>query len=289
MRDDFGDGQRGGIHSGHLVHVGDEFGFAAVAAHYVFGLNEERGGFGFVAIQEVSAGEFEKLRKSFRLLFVVGFENFAGAIETVRAEKRFAEKSQERGVFFIGGNGIEKLDAAFGVTFAQARFGEEQSAGAIVGRELVGAVKIFDGFIEAAGGLGELAGAKIAASGEIAMAEAFGEFAEDHMAAGIFRVEQRDAFIAGERFDIASLLLIELRGRAELFDGFAGTILLLKQGAELHQAVGRLRERAQETGEDGGGLRGVAGFHQAVELRAVILGGERGFAEARVDIGERLD
>jgi len=74
------------------------------------------------------------------------------------------------------------------------------------------------------------------------------------MAAGIFRVEQRNAFIASESFDIAGLLLIELRGRAELFDGFAGAILLLKQGAKLHQAVGWLRECAQETGEDGGGF-----------------------------------
>jgi len=179
-------------------------------------------------------------------LLVVGFEDFARAIEAVRAEKRFAEESQERGVFFIRGDGIEEFDAAFGVTFAQARFGEEEGASAIVWRELVGAVKIFDGFIEAAGGLGELSGAEIAASGEIAMAEAFGEFAEDDVAAGIFGVEQCDAFVAGESFDIAGLLLIELRGRAELFDGFAGAILLLKQGAELHQAIGRLREGAQE-------------------------------------------
>src|ERR1700758_3571672 len=109
------------------------------------------------------------------------------------------------------------------------------------------------------------------------------------MAAGIFRVKQRNAFVASESFDITGLLLVELRGGAELFDGFAGAILLLKQGAELHQAVGRLRERAQETGEDGGGLGGVTGVYQAVELGAVILGGESGFAETRVDIGERLD
>ncbi len=38
----------------------------------------------------------------------------------------------------------------------------------------MGAVEILDGFVEAAGGLGELAGAQIAASGEIAMAEALG-------------------------------------------------------------------------------------------------------------------
>src|ERR1700758_727682 len=109
------------------------------------------------------------------------------------------------------------------------------------------------------------------------------------MAAGIFRVEERNAFVASESFDIAGLLLIELGGSAELFDGFTGAILLLKQGAELHQPGGWRRECAEEMGEDGGGLRGIARFHQAVELRSVILGGERGFAEARVDIGERLN
>ena len=133
MSDDFGDWQRGGIHGGHLVHVGDEFGFAAMAAHQIFCLDEKRGGFGFVATQDVSTCEFEELRESFRLLLVVGFENFAGAIETVRAEERFAEKSQERGVFFVGGDGIEEFDAAFGVAFAQARFGEEKGAGAVFG------------------------------------------------------------------------------------------------------------------------------------------------------------
>ena len=172
--DDFGDWQRGGIHGGHLVHVGDEFGFAAVAAHQIFCLDEERGGFGFVAAQDVSAGQFEELRESFRLLLVVGFENFAGAVEAVGAKERFAEEGEEGGVFFVGGDGIEELNAAFGVAFAEARFGEEQSAGAIVGRKLVGAVEIFDGFIESTGCLGELTGAKITARGEIAMAEAFG-------------------------------------------------------------------------------------------------------------------
>lgn len=151
------------------------------------------------------------------------------------------------------------------------------------------AVEILDGFVKSAGCLGELACAQIAASGEIAMAEAFGEFTEDHMAAGIFGIEQSDAFIARERFDIAGLLLVKLRGSAELFDGFAGAILLLQELAVLHQAVGRLGERAQETREDGGGFGSVARFDEAVKLRTVILGGERGFAEACVDIGERLD
>ena len=121
------------------------------------------------------------------------------------------------------------------------------------------------------------------------MAEAFGEFAEDHVAAGIFGVEERDAFVASERFDIAGLLLVELRGRAELFDGFAGAVLLLQELAVLHQAIGRLGKGAQETREDGGGFGSVTRFHQAIELRAVILGGKRGFAEAGVDVGERLD
>lgn len=133
MSDDFGDWQRGGIHGGHLIHVRYEFGFAAMAAHQIFCLDEERGCFGFIATQDVSAGEFEKLRESFRFLFVVGFENFAGAVETVRAKERFAEEGEEGGVLFIRCDGIEEFDAAFGVTFAQARFGEEKSAGAIVG------------------------------------------------------------------------------------------------------------------------------------------------------------
>ena len=109
------------------------------------------------------------------------------------------------------------------------------------------------------------------------------------MSAGIFGIEERDAFIARERFDITGLLLVELRGCAELFDGFAGAVLLLQELAVLHQAIGRLGEGAQETREDGGGFGSVSRFHQAIELRAVILGGECGFAEARVDIGERLD
>ena len=91
VRDNFGDRQRHGIQGRHLVHVGDEFGLAAVAAHYVFRLVEERGGFGFVAIQDVSARQFEELREAFGLLLVVGFKNFTGAIEAVRAEKSFAE------------------------------------------------------------------------------------------------------------------------------------------------------------------------------------------------------
>ena len=62
------------------------------------------------------------------------------------------------------------------------------------------------------------------------------------MAAGIFGIEERDAFIAGESFDIAGLLLVELRGSAELLDGFAGAVLLLQELAVLHQAIGRLGE-----------------------------------------------
>src|SRR4029077_8419657 len=99
---------------------------------------------------------------------------------------------------------------------------------------MVGALEIFDGFIEAAGSLSELAGAKVAASGEIAMTEALGEFTENDVARGIFGVEKSDAFIASESFDVALLLLVELSGSSELLDGFSGAVLLLKKQTELH-------------------------------------------------------
>jgi len=150
----------------------------------------------------------------------------------------------------------------------------------------MGALEIFDGFIEAAGSLSELAGAKVAASGEIAVTEALGKFTENDVARGIFRIEKSDAFIASESFDVALLLLVELSGSAELLDGFSAAVLLLKKQSELHQAIGRLRKGAKKAGEDGGGFGSVTGIDEAVELSSVELSGEGGLVEASVDIGE---
>ncbi len=68
--------------------------------------------------------------------------------------------------------GSSSAYGTFGVALAQAGFGKEQSAGAIVGGKMVRAAEIFDRFIDAAASLGQLAGAEVAAGGEVAMAEA---------------------------------------------------------------------------------------------------------------------
>ena len=75
------------------------------------------------------------------------------------------------------------------------------------------------------------------------------------MTRGIFRVEQRHAFVAGERLDFALLLLEEISGGgAELLDGLAGAILLLQEHGVTHQAIGRLGKGAKKAREDGGGF-----------------------------------
>ena len=66
-------------------------------------------------------------------MLVVGVEDFASAIEAMSAKKGLTEECEKGSVFFIRSNGIEERDAAFRVSFAEFGFGEEKSAGAIVG------------------------------------------------------------------------------------------------------------------------------------------------------------
>ena len=84
----------------------------------------------------------------------------------------------------------------------------------------MGAAKIFESFIEAACGLRQLAGAKKTARGKVGVPQALGEFAQRHMPREVFRIEQRHAFVAGQRLDIALLLKEEFGGGGELLDGF---------------------------------------------------------------------
>ena len=268
--------------------MGGELGFAAGAAHPVFRLDEKSGGLVVEAGAEIGGGEFEEFAEAIGLLLEVSLEDVAGAVEPAGAQQGLTEEREERSVVIFRREGIEQSDGAFGVALAEFRFGEEESAAAIFGRELVGVAEIFEGFVEAADGLGELAGAKIAARGEVGVAELLGKLGERDVTSGIFRVEHSETFVTGERFDFALLLEVETGGGAELFDGLAGAVELLEEHAVAHQAIGRLGEGAEKAREDGGGFGGVAGVDEPVKLHAVVLGGLGGFVEACIDVGERL-
>ena len=121
------------------------------------------------------------------------------------------------------------------------------------------------------------------------MPQFFREFAQHDVPRRAFRIEQRHAFIARQRFHAALLLQEKLRGRAELLDRFRGVILLLQERGVTHQAVGRLRVGTQKPAENGGGLGRVAQVEQAVELDAEIRGGPLRLVQPGVDVGEPLD
>ena len=127
------------------------------------------------------------------------------------AQKAFAEESEERGVLFIGSKGLEKRDRAFGITFAKLGFCEKQRAGAVVGQKPVGPAEILQRFVQAAAGLRQLSCAEEATRGKIGVTQLLGEFAKDDVPRGIFRVEERHAFVARQRFDIALLLRGKVR------------------------------------------------------------------------------
>ena len=148
--------------------------------------------------------------------------------------------------------------------------------------------KIFERFIQPAAGLGQLPRAEKTARGKIGVPQPFREFAQNHVPRWIFRIEQRHAFIARERLDTALMLQEKLGGGGELLDGFRGVILLLQQAAVAHQSIGRLRIRPEKTAEDRGSLGGVAHFEQAVELGAVILGGQFGLVQPGMDVRKSL-
>ena len=148
--------------------------------------------------------------------------------------------------------------------------------------------EVFERLIEPAGCLRQLSGAQEAARGEVGMLQALGKVAENYVPRDVFGIEERDAFVTRQRIDIALVLKKELRRRAELLDGLGGPVLLLQQNAIAHQSVGGLRKRSKEAGEDRRGLGDVARLDVPVELRAVILGGERRLVEASVDVGQRL-
>lgn len=120
------------------------------------------------------------------------------------------------------------------------------------------------------------------------MTGAVGQLAQHHVARRVLGVEQGDAFVAGQRFHFAVFLLKEPCGDAVLLDGFHRPILFLENHRIAHQAVGRLRERTEKTRENRGSLEAVTCFDQAVELDAVILRGESGLVQARVDVSECL-
>src|SRR5271169_3689273 len=109
------------------------------------------------------------------------------------------------------------------------------------------------------------------------------------MAIGIFAIELGDFFVAAEGFDFLIHFVIALGGGVVLLDGFGYAILLLELDGIANQALGWLRDAAEETAIDGGGFRGVAGIEQAIELQAVVVGGADWFIQADVEIAQGQD
>ena len=120
------------------------------------------------------------------------------------------------------------------------------------------------------------------------MPQFFGQLAQRQMPRAIFRIQQRHAFVARQRFDTALLLQEKRRCGVELFDRFVRVILLLQQRGVAQQPVGRLRVGPQKTTENRGGLRGIAYIEQPVELDPEILRGLLGFVQAGVKVGKAL-
>src|SRR5690242_10771130 len=200
---------------------------------------------------EVGGDGFENFGKTVWLLPVIPQKTFGGLIEPARTQKAFAEEREECGVLFVGRKRFEKLDGAFGVALAKPRLGEQKRAGTVVRCKPVGIFKIFDGLIERAGGLRELAGANKAARRKIGMTKAGGELGKSYVARGAIRLEHGHALVAGQRFDAAPLLLEDRRSGRILLDRFAGAALALQKRAIAHQAVRRLRKLAQKARVDG--------------------------------------
>ncbi len=156
--------------------------------------------------------------------------------------KGFAKEREKRRVLLIGRERIEQRGGAFGIALSQFGIGEKQGAGAVAGQEAVRTAEIFEGLVQASGCQRQLAGAQEAAGGKVGMLQALGQVSEHHVRDRILRIEQRDALVTGQGINVALMLQKKLRRRAELFDGFGGTILLLQQNAVAHQPVGGLRE-----------------------------------------------
>src|SRR5580704_4223987 len=102
------------------------------------------------------------------------------------------------------------------------------------------------------------------------------------MTVGIVGIELSDFFIAAESLGRLVHFVIALGGGVVLLDGFGDAILLLELDGVADQALGWLRDSAEETAIDGGGFGGVAGIEEAIELQAVVMGGADGFIEADV-------
>ena len=172
---------------------------------------------------------------------------------------------------------------------AQARFGKEQRDGSIVGREFVRVTEIFERQIDFAQRLAELAGAQITVRGKILLAEFFRQFRHDQMAVGIVGIELRDFFVAAESLGLLIHFVVALGGGVVLLDGFGYAILLLELHGVADQALGWLRDAAQETAIDRGGFGGIAGIEQAIELQAVVMGGADWLIQADVEIAQSQD
>jgi hypothetical protein len=103
----------------------------------------------------------------------------------------------------LGERGSSSATAPFRVALSQLRFREQQRAGAVLGRYFVGAPEVFERQIEASGSQRQLARPQEAARGQIGVAKLFGQFAQSRVPVRILGIEKRDAFAAGQGFDVA--------------------------------------------------------------------------------------
>ena len=287
-RHGLGQGNGGGIGRRQPVQLRGKLCFLARFPHRFFDLPEKRHGFLIFPRADVPAGNLEKLSKAVGFLLVICLENLLRPVQPPRSQQPFAEQRQERRVLFARRKRFEQCDGPFGVALSKLRFREQERAGAVLGGYSVSAPEIFGRQIQASGSQRQLAGPQETASGKVGMAEFFRQFAQSRVPVRILGIEKRDAFAAGQGFDIAPMLMEDVDGGAKLLDRLRDAVLLLQQRGIAHEPVRGLREWPQESRENRRGLGGIAGLDQPVELRPVILGRHGRLIEPRVDIGERL-
>jgi len=86
------------------------------------------------------------------------------------------------------------------------------------------------------------------------MIQALGQFSQNDVPRGGFRIENGHILVTGQRFDIAVLLEEKFGGDSILFDGFRCAVLPLQQSGVAHEALWWLRVSPQNASENCGGF-----------------------------------